>query len=487
MKKIISTWQNTIGIAALVAVMVFGIAAGFAACNGPVGPAGKDGEQGTQGTQGPTGPTGPTGSEGPTGPQGTQGVPGPVNVFTVTFDSNGASPVNSEVVISGGKAREPAKAPFAEAGLYEGTLTDTYAYIWVDEAGVPFDFDTPITKNTTLKAEWKSPPVAAVASNDVAAAFSYAKSAWIAGTVGTYTLLIDIDVTSGAQTLNPAFEMTIIGIGIVRTITYTGASANALFSVSDANSSLTLGNNITLKGLDAGSTRLVEMTSGNLTMKAGSKITGHTTSSTNGTVYVGASGYISSTFIMEGGEISGNKTTSTSANYPGGVYVAGGRFFMSGGTISGNFNAYDTSNNPADVILSFSPYSFILSGNANIGALMVQASSAANSFVSIGGPYTGKVTALNLYSNTTEIATLLSLLVDRLVIRGWNDGEVNYTPTAADIGRFTLGKFLTNIVTENRPITDNTLPGPPVGTDIPEWANYRIANSGADIGKLVSE
>jgi hypothetical protein len=55
-------------------------------------------------------------------------------------------------------------------------------------------------------------------------------------------------------------------------------------------------------------------------------------------------------FVMEGGEISGNRSTNTAqgVNAVGGVAVSnGGRFTMSGGILNGNFRT--TGNTAADL------------------------------------------------------------------------------------------------------------------------------------------
>jgi predicted outer membrane repeat protein len=61
-------------------------------------------------------------------------------------------------------------------------------------------------------------------------------------------------------------------------------------------------------------------------MKTGSKITGNTATNANG-----GGIYVSGTFVMEDGIISGNV-----AAHGGGVYVNNGTFTMKGGTINGN-------------------------------------------------------------------------------------------------------------------------------------------------------
>ena len=96
---------------------------------------------------------------------------------------------------------------------------------------------------------------------------------------------------------------------------------------------LILDNNITLKGYDNNSGPLVEvMNGGALEMKAGSVITGNTSSRGR----AGGVDVSNGSFIMNGGEISNNKTL----DYPsgGGVFLNNNSsFVMNDGVISGNF------------------------------------------------------------------------------------------------------------------------------------------------------
>ena len=64
--------------------------------------------------------------------------------FTVTFDSTGGSSVTAQNVIEGQKAIKPADP-----------TKQGYTFVaWHTEDGEVFDFDTPITENITLYAEW---------------------------------------------------------------------------------------------------------------------------------------------------------------------------------------------------------------------------------------------------------------------------------------------------------------------------------------------
>jgi len=151
-------------------------------------------------------------------------------------------------------------------------------------------------------------------------------------------------------------RITLIGYGGERTITL--ASNGSMFTI-NTGVSLTLDENITLVGLSTNTSSLVGLSSGNLVINAGAKISGNNNSSTStasgsggairisgGTVtmnggsihentanYSGGGIYISSgTFIMNGGVISGN----TAINSGGGIIISGGTVTMHDGTISGN-------------------------------------------------------------------------------------------------------------------------------------------------------
>ena len=74
--------------------------------------------------------------------------------FTVAFDSNGGSEVDAQTVTEGDKATMPDPAPTQDGyrfiGWYQVTGEDTLA-------DTPFDFDTVITEDVNLKAQWASP------------------------------------------------------------------------------------------------------------------------------------------------------------------------------------------------------------------------------------------------------------------------------------------------------------------------------------------
>ncbi len=157
-----------------------------------------------------------------------------------------------------------------------------------------------------------------------------AKLVWVlrnAQSNGDYTIELTGDETLSGQTLvfdgktNVTLRFT--GSESERTITLNGNGS--LFTV-ESGVNLILGRGITLRGHDKNNVALVIVNQGaGLIMNEGSKITGNK----NSGVYVNER----ATFMMNGGEISGN-----TASYGGGVYInrGGAIFTMNGGEIYGN-------------------------------------------------------------------------------------------------------------------------------------------------------
>lgn len=126
-------------------------------------------------------------------------------------------------------------------------------------------------------------------------------------------------------------------------ITLTGMEAEHTIGLSSVGSmftvgqdvTLTLNGNITLRGRSDNNASLVRVNSGGkFVMNEGVRITGNTNTEEYGMEKGGGVKVSSGTFIMNGGEISGN----TADSFGGGVYVEGsqGTFMMKGGVISGN-------------------------------------------------------------------------------------------------------------------------------------------------------
>ena len=64
--------------------------------------------------------------------------------YTVSFDSNGGSSKNNQIVVAGNKANKPANP-----------TKNGYTFVEWQLDGKTYDFNTPVTKNITLKAVWK--------------------------------------------------------------------------------------------------------------------------------------------------------------------------------------------------------------------------------------------------------------------------------------------------------------------------------------------
>jgi hypothetical protein len=155
---------------------------------------------------------------------------------------------------------------------------------------------------------------------------------------GAYTITLNADESIAPQTLyynDKSVSITLDGGSVERTVSL--SSTGSLFTIYSG-VTLTLENNVTLQGRSDNTSSLVQMSgsywysSGALVMNDGSKITGNTSYGYGGGVYVS-----DGTFTMNGGEISGNTSSSSyGGGYGGGVYVSSGTFTMSGGEISGN-------------------------------------------------------------------------------------------------------------------------------------------------------
>jgi len=207
---------------------------------------------------------------------------------------------------------------------------------------------------------------------------------------GNYIIEINIDENIDSQHSILSYSdksnitITIKGINCEQIISL--SSKGHLFKV-DSNVTLILDKNITLRGISDNDKSLVDV-SGTLVMNEGSAITDNTTElngmlrlfATTGGVHVCPAG----TFIMNGGIISGNKTSGGAA---GGGVTVGGTFIMKGGTISGNSSM---NGGGVNVILgSFIMEGGIISGNRAEGGGGVHIADNAKSFVKTGGTITG--------------------------------------------------------------------------------------------------
>lgn len=87
--------------------------------------------------------------------------------YTVTFETNGGSAIEAQLVPEGTFATKPATAPTKEGNLFEGWYTE-------QTMTNPFDFYTPITKDITLYAKWMD--ISSITFNDLQQLFYNAES-----------------------------------------------------------------------------------------------------------------------------------------------------------------------------------------------------------------------------------------------------------------------------------------------------------------------
>ena len=78
------------------------------------------------------------------------GNPAATATYTVTFDTDGGSAVTSQTITAGQKAARPAAEPTKSVGK------TIYAFMgwYKSDLSAPFDFDSAINENTTIKAKW---------------------------------------------------------------------------------------------------------------------------------------------------------------------------------------------------------------------------------------------------------------------------------------------------------------------------------------------
>ena len=374
------------------------------------------------------------------------------NVHNVIFDHGYGSLSDSIPVIHGEKAMRPANP----------TRTGYDFIDWYTDAALTtlYDFDTPVSMGITLYAGWELLGTVTVTVGTTTTWHLTLDAAFNSiATAGNYTVTIFADQTLGARTLNTAgVNVTLVssetGAANERTIQYNGAANDYMFFMTGG-VSLTLGNNITLVGLSGGTMQLLYVQNGTLTMNNGSKITGHTTSR-DVIVTEGAN----SRFVMSGGIITGNTTTWTGgSDLSGGVLInSGATATITGGSITGN--------SPVDLYIN-SATIFNLSGNAAIGNIRLNASSAISNANITLDAFTGTVGTLNLRSENAVMDTIINWWLNKQVIQAAS----GHTLTTTDIAKFTPGSFISSNVAATQAI------GP----------NYSIGTEGTQLGRLVSK
>jgi hypothetical protein len=214
------------------------------------------------------------------------------------------------------------------------------------------------------------------------------------------------------------FGITVSLRGAHHTISLADSMTGSLLRVKEGQTLIL--RDLTLKGHDDNDAPLVYVdgTISSLTMYAGAKIKDNI--NTSNTVYGGGVSFNDGSFIMEGGEISGNTTSFGGGS---GVLFGNGDFTMKGGEISGN----TANGNSGGGGVSFGGGSFIMeggkiSGNASSGGGGVYGSSVSCSFIMRGGEISGNTGGLG---GGVRITGSFSKTGDSII---YGDTKTTHTP-----------------------------------------------------------
>jgi hypothetical protein len=399
--------QKLFGLAAIVTAILFiAVSVGVTSCS--------EGPQGPEGPMGPAGSSGTDGSDGSSGQDGQDGTDGrpaiPVVPCTVTYDTGEGTKVDPQELMKGDKANRPENAfrqftleqMYAEgAGLYRTGVSNGWILLgWKMQDGSYYDFDEPVTADIHLTADWAMPGKISTDSNGINAVpadtdfFDKALDFVIKEPASYYLVLDDDYIATTAKTAAAVgISLTIVGLDSERTITC-GTTNGRLFQINNE-AQLHLENNITLKGkVTASTSSLIYITNGSLTMNDGSIITGYTTSTINGAIDINS---VTASFVMNGGQISGNQNTNTTKDAGIVCIHNAANFTMNGGTVTENtvraggcINILATT--PEG---SFTMNSGTITGNTNTntgaypGGVYIQRATATVGLAMSGGSITG--------------------------------------------------------------------------------------------------
>jgi uncharacterized repeat protein (TIGR02543 family) len=209
---------------------------------------------------------------------------------TVTFVANGGSPATQTRTVTSGSQIGGLPVPTKDGYTLGGWYTAE------NGSGTAFTAETPVTESKTVYAKWLAPNF-----SSLQAFLDWLKSYAEAG--GNYTYTLHANETIKSNSLEYGGKrvcITIQGDSAERTVTWGSSGPRSPFSISSG-VTLTLGNNLTLRG---------------------GSLQGHSVVN----IYSG------STLIME----PRSKITGNTATYGDGVYVRRGTFNRNGGTVSGS-------------------------------------------------------------------------------------------------------------------------------------------------------
>jgi hypothetical protein len=281
---------------------------------------------------------------------------------------------------------------------YSGTTTKAYDYT-INSSNLILTSISGANYTLTKDGGSSTDPTVNVPGSTLAQKLAWVRNADNVQNGGIYTIEVSADEAIAPQALDYSYnksDITIILKGIERERIVSLSDNGSLFTVGYG-VTLILDINITLQGKSDNDSPLV-VASGALEMKVGAKISGNTNTSS----YYGCGGVeVGGTFTMNGGEISGN-TSSTG----GGVGV-GGTFTMNGGEISGNTSSssssYDKEGSGGGVYVGGT---FTMNG----GEISGNTSSGSSSWSGGGGVYVNErgtltMTGGKISGNTSSYAS----------------------------------------------------------------------------------
>jgi hypothetical protein len=439
---------------------------------------------------------GEPGDKGPDGLPGKQGEGVILKTVTITFNYDGGSgEVASIVTVVGGKLLAPDPGirlldDFPLQGLYKTNDAQYKLASFKTDAGEVWDFEQPFTESITLKASWTNPTAYGVVTGAVSAsnnvflnAMNYLNTQTTSSEGWILYLNSEIDTNAVSIGADAKFDLTIIGLVGERKVNM--AANGSLLTLGTASAGnrdikVTLGRNVNLVGRSTegkwganNNAPLVVVNRAQFTMLENSKLTGNT--STEAVINTTAGGILVTQygeFILDGGQVAGNKMTGGASNVSAGVTVynggqftmssgqitgngttvtgnnvsagvtvtAGGKFTMSGGQITGNSftdgTAYSSARGVAVTVtgansvfeVSAGTFSSNTSVN-NVGTVFVNSDVSANAFI-IGGNVV--IDSVTLYATSADAATGLSRIT---VASGWTGsiGAINLAGNNVDL------------------------------------------------------
>jgi hypothetical protein len=343
------------------------------------------------------------------------GVPASVRAFLALYPVDDTPGTSHELDISssaGGTASNTITG-LAE-GSYRAVLdfykeADNTAAAWTGAVHIYDGLVTPLTFTPANFAE--CPPLVGTGQTTLAAKLDAA----LASPPGTYTIVLentDTDLASfPPKTLNvtgSGNQYTIILRGNGKTVQVNALNTPLLTLEAATGSTLALElRDVTLKGMSGNTVPMARVNAqGTLNMRPGSLITGNSSSTSGGGVYVASNG----TFAMSGGAVIGNSSSSFSTSTSGGgVYVNSGTFAMSGGAVTGNSSISSSTSSHGGGVYVASNGTFAMSGGTVTGNSTTSFASSSSgggvyvnsgTFAMSGGAVTGNSTTTAYYSSS---------------------------------------------------------------------------------------